>query len=208
MGNLFDMDNKFVVTMNRILSLIGLNLLWILTSIPLVTAGASSCALYTMTRKIIDGEEGYIVGPFLQYFKKYWKKVTPVWCIELVAGIILFLDIRFWQMIENPMALAMRGLTITLTCLYAIVVLYTIPLFVHTQMKKRIIRTAALLGIKYLPQSLFLILWGAIFIIGSKIWALAALLVFFIGVSLFSVLHNKMMKTVWQKETAKQESGK
>ena len=70
-----------------------LNLLWFICSLPIVTLGASTAALYTACFKIHQEAEGRSVGMlFFRAFKENFKQATILWLIMLGVGIVLGLD--------------------------------------------------------------------------------------------------------------------
>ena len=73
--------------------LILLNILWLLCSVPFITIGASTTALYSVTLKMAANEEGYIIRGFWDAFKKSFKQSTLVWLILLAVGAVLGMDI-------------------------------------------------------------------------------------------------------------------
>ena len=56
MGRLFAMDGKVFGFLSRTADLVLLNLLWILFSLPVVTLGASTTAIYTVVLKMARNE--------------------------------------------------------------------------------------------------------------------------------------------------------
>ena len=75
---IFDSDNKFNRFMSRIFDIIILNLLWMLCCLPLITIGASTIALYTMTLRMVRAEEGSLVKGFFTAFKENLRQSVPV----------------------------------------------------------------------------------------------------------------------------------
>ena len=57
---IFNMDSGFARFMNRAIDVLELNILWIIFSLPVFTIGASTCAAYYVTLKMVDEEEGYV----------------------------------------------------------------------------------------------------------------------------------------------------
>ena len=72
--------------------LIALNLLWIVCSLPVITAGASITALYSVMFKIIKKEEGYIIKSFLKAFRQNFKQSTIIWLLLIGTGYIVGYD--------------------------------------------------------------------------------------------------------------------
>lgn len=69
-----------------------LNIVFVLFSLPVVTIGASVTALYSVTLKMVRGEEGGIFKSFVAGFKANFKKATIVWMITLVFGGIIYVE--------------------------------------------------------------------------------------------------------------------
>lgn len=79
--------------LNRLWDILILNFLFLLTSIPLVTIGASLAALYSVTLRAVKGEDGYIARSYLKEWKENLKKATIIWIFYAAAGVILATDI-------------------------------------------------------------------------------------------------------------------
>ena len=80
---LFNLESKFYRFMTRVGDCILLSLLWIVFSLPIVTCGAASSALYyAMHKALHDLGEG-TVKEFWRGFKMNWKQATLVWLLNV-----------------------------------------------------------------------------------------------------------------------------
>ena len=96
MGNFFSTDGPLFEGMAYIINIIYVSVLWILFSIPIITIGASSTALYYTVTKVIRHGRSYIFREFWQSFKSNLKQSTAVWLIYLVMmGILLVINLLF-----------------------------------------------------------------------------------------------------------------
>jgi uncharacterized membrane protein YesL len=86
---IFTQESKFSQIMMRFAWGCYLNLLWLVCSLPIVTIGASTTALYYVTLKIAENEEGDITQQFFRSFKANFKQATVLWLILLAVGIVL-----------------------------------------------------------------------------------------------------------------------
>ena len=89
----FDPNGAFARGMERVWSLIVLNVLWLVCSLPVVTLGASCAALYQVLGKVIDGEDGHVARRFFRAWGENWKKATPVWLILLAVAVLCGFDL-------------------------------------------------------------------------------------------------------------------
>ena len=96
MGGLFNINNGFFRAIGRIIDVCWLNILWVLTSLPIITIGASTTALYYTSMKMIRNEAGYVSSDFFRSFKDNFKQSTIIWLLLLLVTMILVCDYRFW----------------------------------------------------------------------------------------------------------------
>ena len=83
MGNFFDPDGSIMRALSRIADVAILNILWLICCLPVVTAGAATTALVSVTLKMTDDNEGYIFRSYIKAFKRNFKQSTLVWLILL-----------------------------------------------------------------------------------------------------------------------------
>ena len=68
--------NPVLDFINTLCNFIVLNLIFLITCIPVFTIGAALSSLYCVTMKEARGEYGYLVRTYLQEFKKNFKSGT------------------------------------------------------------------------------------------------------------------------------------
>lgn len=95
-SGLFHYDNPVWRFIGKFFDIMILNLLWTVCSIPIVTIGASTTALYYVTLKLVRDEEGSTVKDFFRSFKENFKQATIIWLILLVIGLIIGVDLYFF----------------------------------------------------------------------------------------------------------------
>lgn len=84
---MFSPDSKFMEIFGRITDLILLNLLFIITCLPVFTIGAASAALYTLCFRLMREEYSGIVKSYFRAFRDNLKPATAVWGILLAAAV-------------------------------------------------------------------------------------------------------------------------
>lgn len=90
MGNLFSMNGKFYHFMCKVADCIILSVLWLVCSLPLVTLGASSSALYYGVLRSVRKEEGSAARFFFRGFRDNWKQGTVVTVIMIAFAWVIF----------------------------------------------------------------------------------------------------------------------
>ena len=112
-----------------------LNVLWFLCSIPFVTLGAATTALYDVSLKLVREKEQYIIPMFFRSFRENFKQATVLWLILVGAGALLATDgyIVYHLRSHSHGAAAifwtlLLALLIAASIVYVIILLYVFPL--------------------------------------------------------------------------------
>lgn len=84
---MFSPDSKFMEIIGRITDLILLNILFLITCLPVFTIGASVTALYTLCFRLMREEYSGIVKSYFKALKDNFKQATVIWLLLLAAGI-------------------------------------------------------------------------------------------------------------------------
>lgn len=79
--------------LTKMSKMMGLNVLVILFSLPIFTAGAAFAAMHKVVRLIMDDEEYWIFLDFWKAFKENFKKATVIWLIYLPIFALLAYNI-------------------------------------------------------------------------------------------------------------------
>lgn len=85
-------NNSVIGGINKIIDAIWLSILWFLCSIPIITIGASTTALYYTMNKVIRNDRGYVAPEFFSSFRKNFKQSTIIWLILLALYLFLGYD--------------------------------------------------------------------------------------------------------------------
>ncbi len=94
-SRLFDSDNRVGNLLSRTADLVIVNILWLVTSLPLVTIGASTTALYYVCFRILNGEDGQLSKYFFKSFKENFLQATVIWLFFVLCLAVLAFDFYF-----------------------------------------------------------------------------------------------------------------
>ena len=92
MNKIFNIESKFVQGLATIGNLVILNLLWILTSIPIITIGASTTAMYSVAFKYADNTDDAVIKPYFKAFVSNFKQSTLIWIPMCIVSALLVID--------------------------------------------------------------------------------------------------------------------
>ena len=149
MGGLFSSDSLFGKMGTVLADTMILGLLWLVFSIPLVTIGAATSAVFYVTTKKVSKREGYILRDFWKSFKESFLKATVVWVLLIVVFMILILNIqniRIVNLFQNFFLVVHFFLLIQV----AFITIYVFPLIARFDMKiTQLLRTAAFMAVRH-----------------------------------------------------------
>lgn len=100
MNKLFGMDSPLMGTLIKIGDLLCLSILWLVSSLPIFTIGASSAALYAAVYHCLRRNEAGIWKKYWNAFRENFKRSTLAWLIELVVLVVLALDTAVFRTIR------------------------------------------------------------------------------------------------------------
>lgn len=156
MRRVFALDGPVMTALGKIADIVLCNIMFLLLSLPVITAGAALTGLYTCMQALVKGtEDSIIVRQFWNGFRKNWKQATGLWLICLAAA--LFLGAFYWAIsqLTGGMARAYRVTFFLLCFLFYMGFQYIFPLLSAYRMRTgHLLKNAWLLSIAALPWTL------------------------------------------------------
>ena len=160
----FSYESRFSQVLLKICFGCWLNLLWMICSIPIVTIGASTTALYDVTLRIAEEREENVTKQFFTAFKRNFAQATRLWLILLAVGALLAADGYVVSHLRST-TLGMPAVfwTLNLALLIAAAVVYVIVLLNIFPLTARfantdwaMLKNSFFVGIRYLFNTILL----------------------------------------------------
>lgn len=156
--NIFSYDSKFSQLFLRLSYACWLNMMWMICSLPIITIGASTTALYSVTLKIADETESNITRQFIHAFRSNFKQSTRLWILLLIAGLLIggdfYVVLHMRSMSSGSLAIMWTlnlALLIAVSIIYVVVLIYIFPLIARFENNdKAMLKNSLLIGIHYL----------------------------------------------------------
>lgn len=199
-NGLFNPNNMFFRFMSRISDLMILNFLWIICSLPIITIGASTTALYNVTLKLVDETDGYLFSDFFKSFKENFKKATIIWSIILFVFFIIGVNLTFWIKYTSIAGYIPMSIILFILFLFLPTEIYIFPILSNFKKTiKETIKYAFIISIKYLPYSLIIILISLIFIGVTAIFPFTILFMIFVGFAFYAYINSYLFRIIFKK---------
>lgn len=202
--NFFVIDSPLMRTLGKIGDIIFLNLLFVITSIPLFTIGTALSAMYTVTMKMIRGEEPGIIREYFRAFKRNFRMATICWVAMAGTAALLFLDFRLIGAFDGAVRAVARILLGAVLVLWCLMFLYLFPYiarFENTVLQS--MKNAWMLSVAHLPSTvLMLMISGGLIVITlftSRSFVIATILWVFVGFAAVAWVQSYLLVKIFRK---------
>lgn len=155
---LFDRDGPLMRALTYLGNLILLNLVYPLRCLPVVTAGAASAALYTVTLGNLRGEDGSTVRRFFRAFRANFKKASIEWLVMLLVAAVIYVEVRLLTQTDFALKRAVELVFLCVLFLYLPTLQFLFPIQAYFENSAaKTLKNAVALGIAKLPQAILLL---------------------------------------------------
>ena len=187
MHTLFNPENKFWNFMGKITDVACMSILWLITSLPIITIGASTAAFYSFTLDAIQDNEGRVLSSYFSAFRENFKKSTLIWLIQLLAMVFMAVNLfAAWNFYLAKGALGLGVLSMALcgmlivmgtgVFVYPIVVCYDFPV-------KKVIADSFVMAIRNPHVTVSVLVLFAL--TGVGVYFVSGLFFFWFGLGIF-----------------------
>lgn len=198
MAGLFNYDNGLMTTLGKICDCMILSILWCVCSIPIITVGASTAALYYAVNKSVRYSRGYAYKEFFTAFKSNFKQGTIVWLVNFGLLLLGAYDcFILYQLRENISgAEIMMGIIVVLFIVLIIWMTYVYPYMARFALPtKALMKNCIIILIANIGWSLLLLI---LFVVSVVAFLCVPMMGVFIPVT-YMVVANRILERVFRK---------
>lgn len=179
MADMFKRTSPGMRFLSGLGTLILCNLLFIITSIPIFTIGASLTAMYRITFDMHIDRDPYVFKDYFKYFKENFKQSTMIWIPSLILAVIWGSSLYIVLKVIDPSYNALQFPIYILFFALVSVLIYAFPMIaVFENDTKTIVKNSILLSLGNLPTTIFIVAQPVIIFLLSD-WIPVLAVVFF-----------------------------
>ena len=206
MEGFFDPNGKMMDLLWKPVHIMFLNLLWVLFSLPIVTIGASTTALYSVLIKMRNNKEGKLLRDFWDAFKGNFRQATIIWLMILLAAFVFTTDITFFLNMGGLFGMAAAMLFVGLDVALVVMSLYVFPILaVFENPILKTVKNALLLPPRYLGWTVVLLALTILTAIGVFLyWPLIGWFAFGLAAFICAWIFDKIFRRYYPKEEESQ----
>lgn len=205
MERIFPMDGKFFTFITKLSDLLLLNVLFIITCLPILTIGVSLTALYQTTLQLADNTDSYILRNYFSNWKQNLKQGILIWIPSFIMLILCIFNLSVLP--HMPQNLYRT----TCLCLQFVLLFFLYGIFLYACSLPKVYRSSCLntlrnalfMTFKHLPVTCLCLCISvipyALIILLPKItgWILSFFIV--IGSSGTAYIHSYILQKVFKK---------
>lgn len=94
--NFFSLNSPLARGINKLVMMLYAGILWFVCSIPIVTSGAATAALYEVMLKAVKNQEGYVGSSFFKAFRANLKQGIQLGVPLLLAEIVFAVNVFYY----------------------------------------------------------------------------------------------------------------
>lgn len=196
-------EHPFFEFMGNVGDWILLNVLFVLTSLPMVTIGMSLTALYKTALRRTRGESCYVFREYVQACREEWKQGTLLWLGFLFTGGLLLFDLWYAFYFWKGLLVFVGGMAVLWGFLFS----YVFALQARfSNTIKNTLKNALYLSFQNLPYTLVMLAFNAIPLLCFALGAYTVILVlpvycaigFSLTAKINSIFLTKIFRTLEQ----------
>lgn len=151
------LDSPLMRALSRMTDILWLNILTIVCSIPIITAGAAFTSLHYVCLKMVRDEESYITKEYFKSFKKNFVQSTVIWLIMVAVFVLIYIDFRCLTVVTNPTI--MFAALVAASVFVIFTGLYVFPVLSHFENTIRgTIKNSFFMSILALPRTILMVI--------------------------------------------------
>lgn len=204
MEDFFKANSPAMRFLTAIFNLIAANILFLITSLPVITIGAAFTGLMKIVFEILEGEEVFLFRDFFRAYLSNFLKGTAFWVPYMILWAVLGYDIFLvWSKLEGTSFWMMIPPILILVLISSLAV-YILPLMaLFRDSFKTMIKNALFLAVGNFPTTvMILIIHSVVIAVLLRLDSFSVILgslLFFIGISLIALFDAVFIRRTFYK---------
>ncbi|MGN0394274.1 MAG: YesL family protein [Coprococcus sp.] len=123
-----NMDSPVIDFMNTTAQYVALNIVFIISCIPIITIGPAIAAMYQVLLREARGEHGYIIRKYLQHFKEMFVQGVFTFLLFMILLAVGLFSFIFWHGMASTISAVVNVLLIIMLVAVLSAMIYVFPL--------------------------------------------------------------------------------
>ncbi len=203
--NFFVIDSPFMRFMGKVGDILILNMLFVITSLPIVTIGTALSALYTVTLKIARGDEPSVIKEYFKAYRGNFKTATICWLIMALSGVFIMTDFYLIGLLDKSSVYTVfRLLLAVILGIWMLLFLYLFPYiarFENTCFNS--LKNALFLSVAHIPLTIFMLVMSigvlVLTLFSSRSFTISLIMWIFFGFAFLAYIYSLFLSRIFAK---------
>jgi len=153
--NLFNINSPLIRFLGKAADLMILNILFLITCIPVITIGASLTALHYVTLRMVSGGEASVVRDYFHSFRQNFRQATAIWLILGILTLLLAYDYSAVWGGEGYVAAVVKVMSVVASAALVMIFLYVFAILAKfNNTVKGTLLNAVTISVSVFPRTL------------------------------------------------------
>lgn len=195
-------DGRVMNFLSRLRDMFILNVLYLISCIPVVTIGAATTALYYNTLKMAENRESYVWREYWKAFRQNFKQATIVWMILLACIFILGSDVLLLGGMSKALGSVVALIVIVLGIFLIMMGVYVFPVLARfDNTVKNTFKNALIMAVRHLPSTIVIVILHGLpllpAMVSIQVFLKGALVVLLFTVSILAYFQSKLFTRIF-----------
>ena len=195
-------DGRVMKFLSRLGDMFILNVLYLISCIPVVTIGAATTALYYNTLKMAENRESYVWREYWKAFRQNFKQATIVWMILLACIFILGSDVLLLGGMSKALGSVVALIVIVLGIFLIMMGVYVFPVLARfDNTVKNTFKNALIMAVRHLPSTIVIVILHGLpllpAMVSIQVFLKGALVVLLFTVSILAYFQSKLFTRIF-----------
>lgn len=205
LNRIFNVENKFWLFANKMADVVILELVWLITSLPLITVGAASAAFWHMLLQMAEDQEGRLLQGYFRAFRRNFRLGTKLWLLQLGIGLLFGVDILFCIRGNKGWPAFLLGVFAVLALFWMLASAFLYPLAGRFDFTfRKIISNSFFLALRHLPHAFCILLAPGLALAGSYYIPYAVIVLPPLALYLNALIYNWIFSQYMAEEEAEE----
>lgn len=205
----FNFNSKLYHFMSKIAECMILSILWIVFSLPVITFGASTSALYYCVVKVVRKDEGSALKDFWRSFKSNFKQSIFVFLLAFaISVLIIAIGSAVYAAMPQKDVLKKIYIVYLILLSFGISWMHYILSYIarFAAPLKTILKNSLVICLMNLPSSLSMVILLIVVIVGLTLTAPASGVALFLLPAIYALITSFMIEKIYRKYIPAEES--
>lgn len=204
----FNADSPLFRFLTTLADFVVLNIVFLLSCLPVFTIGTSLTALYHVTMQEARTEHGYILRTFFKSWKQNFKQSIIIWAVYFGLGAVLLFNLSFWYALRTTVGYIILTVLVIATAVYVVSFLYIFPLQARFANKiTQTIKNSILIALQNLRMTLLLLLINGLFAVLCVVVPQATIFMILLGFTFIAYCNSFIFNKVFKKYEPDEPAG-